>query len=95
MSITLVSPIDESRSEPATPAVRLKSLKGKSVVLLDISKRGGSIFLDAIERLFKERYQVASIVRQTKPTFSKPAPLKQLESLMEARPDAIVEALAD
>ena len=92
MLTTLVNPLDE-RTLKATAAPRLATLQGKTVGLLDISKPGGSVFLDRLERILKDRYAAARVVRVMKPTFAKPAPAKMLEELRTV--DAVVEALAD
>ncbi|HLJ90846.1 MAG TPA: hypothetical protein VKZ53_28840 [Candidatus Angelobacter sp.] len=93
MPVTLVNPMNETvvKAEPA-PA-RLSSLQGKRIALLDISKPGGSIFLDRLEGVFRERYQVAEVIRTKKPTFTKNAPDEVIEGLRGV--DAVVEALAD
>ena len=93
MPTVLVNPFDERERAMAAAAPRLDSLAGKTVGLLDISKPGGQIFLDHLERLLKERYAVGEIVRRTKPTFTKPAPAALIEEL--SRCDAVIEALAD
>ena len=93
MPITLVNPLNETPTQPASPAPRLASLNGKTIALLDISKPGGSIFLDRLEFLLKQRYGVESIIREMKPTFAKPAPPDVLERIRGA--DAVIEALAD
>ena len=54
---------------------------------------GGNLFLDRLERLLRERFQVANVVRTAKPTFAKPAPPGIIEQLRAM--DAVVEALAD
>ena len=92
MSITLVNPCNE-RKPIAAVAARLQTLSGKAIVLLDISKPGGSVFLDRLERLLLERYAVVRVTRETKPTFTKPAPEPLLEKIRNA--DAVIEALAD
>ena len=92
MSITIVNPCNE-RKPIAARAKRLQTLAGKAVVLLDISKPGGSVFLDRLERLLVERYGVARVARETKPTYTKPAPLQLMEKLRDF--DAVIEALAD
>jgi len=92
MSITLVNPCDE-RKLSATRAPRLNGLAGKTVALLDISKPGGSIFLDRIERLLVERHGVGRVLRESKPTYTKPAPGPLLQRLRGI--DAVIEALAD
>lgn len=95
MPITLVNPLDETSRVFGKPAPRLDSLKDKTVGLLDISKPGGNIFLDHLEQLLKERHGVAQVVRAMKPTFTRPAPDAVIDKLLEARVDAVIEALAD
>jgi hypothetical protein len=93
MPTVLVNPLDEShpRTVPAPP--RLDTLRGKTVGLLDISKPGGSIFLDRIQRLLEERHGVRRVLRERKPTFARPAADGVLDKLRSA--DAVIEALAD
>ena len=95
MSTTLVNPLDERVRPQANPAQRLDTLQGKRLALLDISKPGGSIFLDRLETLLTERYGAASILRIAKPTFAKPAPDEVLAKIREAQVQATIEALAD
>ena len=95
MSTILVNPLDETVRVQGAPARRLDTLQGKTIGLLDISKPGGSVFLDHLERLLKEHHGVAHVVRATKPTFTKPAPPAVIEQLIAARCDAVIEALAD
>jgi hypothetical protein len=89
----LINPMNETPLRVSTPPARLRSLQGKTVGLLDISKTGGSLFLDRLERLLREQLQVANVVRVVKPTFAKPAPPGVIEQLQAV--DAVVEALAD
>lgn len=93
MPIALVNPMNEFVPEAAAAAPRLARLQGRVIALLDIGKPGGSTFLDRIESLLKERYEVAGVIREMKPTFAKPAPLDVIESVRRA--DAVIEALAD
>lgn len=95
MKIILVNPMDETRRPQSSPAPRLDSLRGKTVALLDISKPGGKVFLDAIERLLKARHHVERVIRETKPTFTRPAPDEVVQRLLSGGPHAVVEALAD
>ena len=90
---TLVNPLDERARDRQPPAPRLDGLEGKTLALLDISKPGGKVFLDRLEQLLTERYGVSRIVRETKPTYTKPAPGALLERL--AFVDGVIEALAD
>lgn len=90
---TLVNPLDEGASVPGAAASRLDTLEGKTLALLDISKPGGSVFLDRLERLLVERHGVGRVVRAAKPTYTKPAPAEVLEGLRFV--DGVIEALAD
>jgi hypothetical protein len=87
--------MNEAAREAAPPAPRLKTLAGARVALLDISKPGGDVFLNHLEKLLKERYGVAEVLRARKPTFAKPAPENILFGLAGAKPHAVIEALAD
>lgn len=93
MPTVLVNPFNESLQTQAKVAPRLATLEGKTIGLLDISKPGGSFFLDHLERLLRERFKVAEVIRTMKPTFTKPAPDAVIEQLKVC--DAVIEALAD
>lgn len=73
-------------------APRLASLAGRKLGLLDISKPRGDVFLDRVAELLRSRG--AEVVRFTKPTFTKPAPV-DLRHEIAARCHAVIEALAD
>jgi hypothetical protein len=91
--VVIVHPGNESVPKAATPPARLASLKGKKVGLLDISKPGGSFFLDRLEEILRTKHGVADVLRTKKPTFSKNAPAQIIEQLRGM--DAVVEGLAD
>jgi len=93
MSMRIVSPLNESAPKASAAAPRIATLEGKTVALLDISKPGGSIFLDRIERRLRSEYGVAQVIREMKPTFAKPAPAGVIEKIRGA--EAVIEALAD
>jgi hypothetical protein len=93
MPTTLISPMNDVVVGDAVAAPRLASLQGKTVALLDITKPGGSFFLDRLESVLKKRFGVASVIRENKPTYTKPAPAAVLERLRDV--DAVIEALAD
>ncbi|MBM4183219.1 MAG: hypothetical protein FJ207_03225 [Gemmatimonadetes bacterium] len=90
---TLVNPLDERAEASGVPAPRLERLEGSTLALLDISKPGGSHFLDRMAELLVSRYGVARIVRETKPTYTKPAPPALVGKLGFV--DGVIEALAD
>lgn len=93
MPHTLVNPMNETVVSASAPPARLQSLSGKKIGLLDISKPGGSFFLDRLEKVFRERYHVADVIRTRKPTYTKNAPEPVIKQLRQA--DAVVEGLAD
>jgi hypothetical protein len=95
MPTVLVNPLDESARVRGNPAPRLNTLAGKTIGLLDISKPGGNYFLDRLERLLRDRFAVAHVVRASKPTFTKPAPAGIIDQLLSAGSQAVIEALAD
>jgi hypothetical protein len=89
----IVNPLNENIPQAAAPARRLAGLEGKTIALLDISKPGGSIFLDRIEQRLRAEQRVAHVIREMKPTFAKPAPAGVIEKIRAA--DAVIEGLAD
>lgn len=64
----------------------------RTIALLDIRKPRGDVFLDELEALLRDRGH--DVVREAKPTFTKPAPADLRREIAE-RCDAVIEALAD
>ena len=95
MPTILINPFDESRRPPQPAAKRLDSLGGKTIGLLDISKPGGSIFLDRIEELLRRDHGVEHFFRLTKLTFARRASDELLDRVVAKPCDAVIEALAD
>jgi len=93
MPLTIVHPGNENVVTAAAAPPRLASLKGKKIGLLDISKPGGSIFLDRLESLLRSKYETADVLRVKKPTYTKNAPQQTMDQLKGM--DAVIEALAD
>jgi hypothetical protein len=82
----------------ATPAgrplarQRLRRDTPATIALVDIRKPRGDVFLDELERLLSGRGH--TVLREAKPTFTKPAPADIRTEIAE-RCDAVIEALAD
>lgn len=95
MPTILVNPMAENTVESGVAAQRLAKLEGATIGMLDISKPGGSVFLDRLESILRKRHGVAEVLRLTKPTFTKPAPDEIIQRLASAGCDAVIEALAD
>jgi hypothetical protein len=76
-------PLARERLQPDHPA---------TIALLDIRKPRGDVFLDELERLIADRGH--TVLREAKPTFTKPAPA-DVRAEIAQRCDAVIEALAD
>ena len=73
MAIEVLDPTaEEDRNEPAL-APRLRSLRGATVCLLSNGKSGTKGLFDHLERLLRDRWGVAEVVRRTKANYSAPA----------------------
>ncbi len=92
MTITVLDPTAEQTPSDRSRNARLDTLQGKTVGLLDIIKPRGDIFLNRIQELLED--DGATVVRFTKPTFTKPAPV-DLRHEIATSCDAVIEALAD
>lgn len=90
MALTILDPTAEHDPEGRPLAVRRGA--PRTVALLDIRKPRGDVFLDELERLLRERG--LGVLREAKPTFTKPAPA-DLRREIAGRCDAVIEALAD
>ena len=91
-TVRVLDPTNESKPQVIEQSVRVESLAGLTVGLLDISKARGDVFLDRVEQKLNE-LDIATI-RYSKPTFSKPAPVDLRHEIAESC-DAVIEALAD
>lgn len=80
-----------------TPAVRRlnarpRTLEGRTVGLLDISKPRGDVLLNRLEQRLAA--DGVTVRRYTKPTFAKPAPV-DLRHEIATHCEVVIEALAD
>ena len=73
MAIRVLNPTSESMAVALAPAPRLQSLKGKTVGLISNGKEGTAGFFVHVDRLLRERYQVAEVILRTKSNYSAPA----------------------
>lgn len=88
----VMDPTSESAPERRERRAPLKSVKGLTIGLLDISKARGNVFLDRIEEHLSDRG--AKVERFSKPTFARVAPI-DLKQEISTKCDAVIEALAD
>ena len=90
----LLDPIAPNDVSDKFLAPRLDDLNGKVMGLLNISKNGSDIFLDRVEELMREHFDLIDVIRITKPTFARPAPQELITELAD-QCDFVVEGLAD
>ncbi len=90
MGLTILDPTAERDVAPERPLAPRG--EPKAIALVDIRKPRGDVFLDELERLLRERGH--EVLREAKPTFTKPAP-QDLRRDIAQRCDAVIEALAD
>ena len=88
----ILDPGNESKPAVRRQLPRLPGLSGRTIGLLDISKARGDLFLDRLESRLQD--SGANVLRFSKPTFTKPAPL-DLRQQIAVECDAVLEALAD
>jgi len=92
MTRTILDPTGELATAERTNVERPVSLNGVAVGLLDISKARGDVFLNRIEQRLCETG--ATVMRYSKPTFAKPAPV-DLRHKIATECQVVIEALAD
>ena len=90
MGLTILDPTAERDAAPERPLAPRGD--PRTIALVDIRKPRGDVFLDELERLLRERGH--DVLREAKPTFTKPAP-QDLRRDIAQRCDAVIEALAD
>jgi predicted GTPase len=71
--LVLVNPVNEAIQTDSTLAPRLAALDGKRVGLLDNSKSKAGQLLDAVAAILQAQHGFTALVRQRKPSASKPA----------------------
>jgi hypothetical protein len=73
---------------------RFGSLDGVRLGLLGNSKLNADAVLQAIAERLQERYAIESVIRRSKPTFSKPAPDEVVDELVK-NSDVIITGVGD
>ena len=90
----LLDPTDSGEGATKFLAPRLDDLNGTVMGLLSISKNGSDIFLERVEALMRERFELKAVVHAAKPTFTRPAPQELITQLADEC-DFVIEGLAD
>jgi hypothetical protein len=92
--LVLISPVNAATVAESTLAPRLSELQGKRVGLLDNSKSKAGKMLDAVAAILQAQYGLADIVRQRKPSASKPAGPEAIDALAKTC-DFVVVGVGD
>ncbi|MDH4146011.1 MAG: hypothetical protein OEY23_12695 [Acidimicrobiia bacterium] len=71
--LELVDPTSEAPESTARPAPRPSSLAGGTIGLLSNGKTGTAKLFDHLERMLRDEWGVAEVVRRTKAHYSAPA----------------------
>ena len=93
-NVILLNPLDQGDISAKYLAPRLDTLNGKTMGLLNIGKNGSDVFLQRVEELMCEEFDVAEVLHVNKPTFTRPAP-EELIIQLANQCDFVVEGLAD
>jgi hypothetical protein len=94
MSFTIFDPTDGPAVKALTPALRLASLAGKVIGIIDNSKPKSDLLLREVQELLRTEAGVAEFIVVRKPSASRPAPEEQLDELTR-RADAVVAGIGD
>jgi hypothetical protein len=71
--IQVLDPSYEEEHEPWAPAARPATLSGATVGFISNGKANTRPFFDHLERILREEWGVAEVVRRTKSNYSAPA----------------------
>jgi hypothetical protein len=92
MDVTTLEILDPTAERDAAERPLAPRGTPRTIALLDIRKPRGDVFLDELEAQLRDRGH--EVLREAKPTFTKPAPHDLRRDIAE-RCDAVIEALAD
>ena len=93
MTITILDPTHEEDSNVFQMASGLKNLKGAIIGFISNRKKGNYSFLNALESLLKNEYDVGEVVRVVKKNYSAPAAAEIMNQVPKW--DAVVTGVGD
>ena len=93
-TVTIVDPASEDLAEQHAAGPRLASLQGARIGLIDNSKRRADTFLDELQTLLRDHYEVAGFEYYRKASASVPTPPEVLRRLVDSC-DAVIHGVAD
>ena len=93
MIIRVLDPTNEIKATGGRPAVRPTTLKGKTVGFISNGKEGTQGFFAHLDRMLREEYGVADVVRRVKSNYSAPADADIVDEIR--RWQAVVTGIGD
>ena len=73
MALQVLDPTNETAPPLGQPAPRLTSLAGKTVGFISNGKEGTQGFFAHLDRMLREEFGVADVIRRVKSNYSAPA----------------------
>ncbi len=93
MSLKVLDPTNETVPPLGQRAPRLASLAGKTVGIISNGKEGTAGFFNYLDRMLRDQFGVADVVRRTKSNYSAPADPDIVDELR--RWQAVVTGIGD
>jgi len=91
----LLNPTGRSLELAAAMAPRrFRNLDGRTIGLLHSTKHNSDRILDGLAELLVERWAISKVVRDRKPTFSRPVPADQARTLA-GQVDVLLTGIGD
>ena len=93
-SHVLVNPTTEPTVASFNGALRLPTLAGTRLGIIDDSKKNADVFLEELADLLRTRYEIAEIKWHRKPSASRPVDPAALKELLESC-DSVIVGIGD
>jgi hypothetical protein len=93
MVLQVLDPTNETAPPLGEPAPRLATLAGKTVGFISNGKEGTQGFFAHLDRMLREEYGVADVVRRVKSNYSAPADADIVDEIR--RWQAVVTGIGD
>jgi len=93
MVLQVLDPTNETAPPVGKLAPRLASLAGKTVGFISNGKEGTKVLFAHLDRMLREQYGVAEVIRRVKSNYSAPADRDIVDEI--ARWNAVVTGIGD
>jgi hypothetical protein len=93
MAFEVLDPTNETAPPLGEPAPRLATLAGRTVGIISNGKEGTQGFFAHLERILREEFGVADVIRRVKSNYSAPADPDIVDEM--ARWHAVVTGIGD